>query len=296
MKKIFFFINFFFCLNSNVKVFEFCTQLFEFELVKTEYLAWQILKRTNFEKNLNYVAIPWAALLNTQQLDLIPNIQINNGVTVCQHIYYEKLIPILKKIGVKILFTPHVNKDYSDIIVLPFPHYAVNGIESSLTKDILYSFVGFDTHWTRKEIFKLPRSENIFIKERKEWHFKTSLNPSVIKRKKEEKKEYQDILSRSRFSLCPRGTGSSTLRFWESLQAGAIPILISDDMRLPSGIKWENCVIKIKENKIKEINKVISHLSLEKEEFMRENCLKVYKEFSGENFIQCILKYYNSIQ
>lgn len=36
---------------------------------------------------------------------------------------------------------------------------------------------------------------------------------------------YNEILSRSRFSLCPSGNGYDTYRFWESLCYGAIPIV-----------------------------------------------------------------------
>jgi hypothetical protein len=36
---------------------------------------------------------------------------------------------------------------------------------------------------------------------------------------------YNELLSRSRFSLCPSGNGYDTYRFWESLCYGAVPIV-----------------------------------------------------------------------
>lgn len=107
-----------------------------------------------------------------------------------------------------------------------------------------------------------------------------------------EKKEYQDVLARSRFSLCPRGSGPSTVRFWESLQAGAIPILISDDMVLPEGVDWDRCIIRIPECGVTKIKEVIASVSLEIENELRGNCLKAYKEFAGGNFISPIKRVY----
>ncbi len=40
---------------------------------------------------------------------------------------------------------------------------------------------------------------------------------------------YNHILSESVFSLCPEGAGPNSLRLWESLAVGSIPVVISDD-------------------------------------------------------------------
>ena len=267
------------------RAYEYFAGLFKKDQVATEYLAYKLLKE-NPIFNTNYLAIPWSVLLNKNLLKSAPKIKLQGGFAICQHIEYEKIIPLLMKIGVNTLFTPHVDKDYSGIMVLPFPHYPVNAPRPAGKKDILYSFLGAATHECRKEILRLPKRKEIFIGERKDWHFNKKISAEKI--------EYQNILARSRFSLCPRGTGASTIRFWESLRAGAIPVLISDKMRLPesSEVDWEECTIKIKESDIAKIDDVIKNITPEKENKLRENCLRASSLFSGKNFVKCVRDYY----
>ena len=44
---------------------------------------------------------------------------------------------------------------------------------------------------------------------------------------------YKKSIERCKFVLCPRGRGSNSIRFYEALNFGKIPILISDDVKLP---------------------------------------------------------------
>jgi hypothetical protein len=96
---------------------------------------------------------------------------------------------------------------------------------------------------------------------------------------------YFDTLSKSRFSLCPRGSAPSSLRFWESLKCGAIPILISDDWILPE-YDWDTCIIRIsEENWISNTNpyyidEIISSIKLDDEISMRESGIKAYNKLS----------------
>lgn len=270
---------------GKIKIQEFFTDLFTIDPVSTEYQAYQLLKEVQLTCSCKYLAIPWAILINTNRLNSIPDFKLAGGFTVCQHIRFEKIIPKLKEIGIDTLFTPHVckGKIYEGIRVLPFPHYAVHGADPAFQKDIFYSFIGFNTHYTRRIIFDMQHGNAGIVKERKHWHFQ---QPKDLQ--EAEKIEYQDVLARSRFSLCPRGTGPSTLRFWESLQAGAIPVLFGDDMVLPEGIEWQNCIIQIKEQDTAKFVEIISLITPEREAIMRMNCLETYKQFSGKNLISVI--------
>ncbi len=268
------------------------TNLFEQDLVQTELLAYQLLQQHPLLNQIDYVAIPWAVFINQNRLSSLPEIQVNNGCTVCQHIRYEKIIPYLIKIGVKVLFTPHVDKDYDQIKVLPFPHLAINGIDPAPIKDIWSSFVGAEyTHFTRAQIFKLLASDPRFvlINRGKTWHFYLTPEKAAAATV-----EYQDVLARTRFALCPRGTGASTLRFWECLRAGAIPVLISDAMRLPDFWDWDNCMIRVPENAIDQIPAILAQITPQQEQQMRQSCLDAYAAFSGPNFVSAILNYYGA--
>lgn len=274
-----------------MNIIEYAVELFPTDPVTTEHDAYTLLKEASLEQEVNYLAIPWAVLINKKQLDRIPSFKVNGGFTICQHIRYEVIIPLLEKMGIDTLFTPHVRKSrkYDKIKVLPFPHAAVHGADPAFKKDILYSFIGMKNHPTRSILFELQVPSDSIIKQRSSWHWW-----SGDKRLQDlESREYQDVLSRSRFSLCPRGTGASTLRFWESLQAGAIPVHIADDCILPSGVNWKECIIEVPEKNVCDIDALIRRISPEKEAHMRKKCIEAFEQFSGKNFVSVIRSYYS---
>ena len=105
---------------------------------------------------------------------------------------------------------------------------------------------------------------------------------------------YKNTLSRSRFALCPSGTGPAIIRFLEALGSGAIPVVLSDNMVFPTikGVNWEECCIKIAEKDYNTLRDVLSNISAEEENTMREKCLEAYKLSSGDNYVRNIRDYY----
>jgi hypothetical protein len=292
----------FFCMQvANVfgamKIEEHFVEWFSETEVPTEYCAFQELKRVPLLADVVYVAIPWYQLIARDCLDKVSEIRVDGGFTICQHIWYKEIIPYVQRMGVKVLFATHAceNERYGDLIVMPFPHYAVTGVEPHKVKDILYSFIGARTSPVREQLFRMQLLENCCVKKRPRWHFWLSEQEKALF-----EKEYKDVLSRSRFSLCPRGTGPNTMRLWESLQAGAIPIIISDKLTLPEGIvDWQDCVIWIRETEFKKdssiINRVIKQISPEEENRLRKNGLEAYKKFSGTSFVTVIRRFYGEL-
>lgn len=258
--------------------------LWKEEAIPTEYAAFKILRDNPLSVDTHYLAAPWSVLLNTRKefFNSNHNLQIENGFTICQHISYAEIIPYLRDRGITTLFTPHALAHHNNITVLPFPHYAVNGIKPT-TKNILCSFVGcLSTHQVRKIIWQAkPNRKDMKFIYRSAWHYEGSnrINNQI---------EYQNILARSRFSLCPRGTGASTIRFWESLQAGAIPVLISDAMRLPKGWDWYQTIVRIAENDAANWPEIVEEIASENEHLMRKSCLAAYNRFSGNNLVSNI--------
>ncbi|MEI8379564.1 MAG: exostosin family protein [Planctomycetota bacterium] len=63
------------------------------------------------------------------------------------------------------------------------------------------------------------------------------------------KESYWKVLSQSQFSLCPRGDNPSSVRFYESLAAGCIPVLLADTAQLPlQGIlPWNDMIVRVPE-------------------------------------------------
>jgi hypothetical protein len=93
---------------------------------------------------------------------------------------------------------------------------------------------------------------------------------------------YNEILSGSVFSLCPEGAGPNTLRFWESLAVGAIPVVISDQWKPPAGkgaLKLEDCAIFYPASQLQNLFAYLRSISAEEISSRQANCMQAYQEF-----------------
>lgn len=267
----------------------------------------------------NYVAFPWATIMDSRyNLQIIykilkPYIHTNDNFTCCQHISFRNLIGLFTVLGIKRLYTPHKiigEDDINGIKILPCPLYAVN-IENSERNIIFkqysnkqlidnerqyhYSFQGaYDPRWyltdIRERIFKMKHAENTYVNHIGNWHF-----DNVVYNKKQNnkgelniddkhiknKEEYNQLLLKSRFCLCPSGSGPNSIRFWEALAVGSIPILLADTLDLPKHELWEDTIIRMKEEDLEDLPNILSQISKSKEKKMRENCVKIYNHFKN---------------
>lgn len=60
---------------------------------------------------------------------------------------------------------------------------------------------------------------------------------------------YWQLLSETQFSLCPRGDNCGSVRFYESLAAGCIPVLLADGAELPLQhmLPWDDMLVRVPE-------------------------------------------------
>lgn len=68
-----------------------------------------------------------------------------------------------------------------------------------------------------------------------------------------ERARFVDDLRQCRFILCPRGNGLSSIRLFEALEAGRVPVIISDALLLPACVDWSACAVVVPENSIDQI-------------------------------------------
>ena len=276
------------------------TYLWHLDPLKTEQRIYRELMREPLAADTCYVGVPWTFLINANQTSAItlPRFE-RKAFTVCQHIHYRQIIPQLVDCGIRTLFTPHADCDRDDILLAPMPIYPAMQVSPAPVKDLLFSFVGCDHAMSldangawkpndvRRRIFDLAKRRPLLssaIIERAGWYF---YRPG-----RHDAAEYCDVLSRSRFSLCPRGTGSNSIRLWESFIAGAIPVVLSDGLRLPSlpDIIWKDCVLRVPEDEVDDVPDILESIPVEREAQMRAAGLALASGLFARNGFSTVVR------
>src|SRR5258706_12122572 len=60
-------------------------------------------------------------------------------------------------------------------------------------------------------------------------------------------REYVETLKESKFVLCPRGLGTSSIRLYETLALGRVPVILSDKWVAPEGPDWAAFSLPVEE-------------------------------------------------
>lgn len=286
------------------------------------FIFWQypvITEKTFNQQNeqfSNFVGFPWATVIdkgyNLSDIHYLLRPQIDKKLqnyTCCQHIHFRRLIPLFRSLDITRVYTPHkiVDEDViEDIKIKPCPLYAVNIEDPDRNskfkqvdilkhpRDILYSFIGaYMNHYIsdiRKKIFEMQHDDNCVIENTGIWHFEKQVYSDKQNAKgdtlsaDQSVERYNDLLLNSRYSLCPSGAGPNSIRFWESLGAGSIPVLLADTLDLPRHKLWEQAILILNEAEINNLTNVLNNIEPQKELQMRANCVKLYDHFKN-NFI-----------
>jgi hypothetical protein len=119
----------------------------------------------------------------------------------------------------------------------------------------LYSFVGaFDTDPLRRRLGKLGDERGRIVDTSKHPGRNYGQSPEVCA---EYSNQYACSLVNSMFVLCPRGVGASSIRLFEVMRAGRVPVIISDDWTPPDGPDWCRCSIRVAEKDIAAIPHIV---------------------------------------
>lgn len=196
-------------------------------------------------------------------------------VTVCQHIKMREFLHLFEEAGVSEIFWSHathadvVDEAENGVRLRAFPLYPVQVTEETqdqAERPHLFSFIGARSNqyyltrareWIIDLLQQHPRG---MIIGRDSWHYNKIVYEHQIRPATAGKGEadamvdhskadqFKASLAESIFSLCPSGSGPNSIRLWESLGAGSIPVILADTWAPPGDARlWELATVFCKE-------------------------------------------------
>jgi hypothetical protein len=286
----------------------------------------RISKRSYQDKVVNvYLPLPWATFIDKKKFPAAHLKMLGSRIsaakkilhqlgytlrvhTVCQHIRWRNLEESLPQVGVTDLWISHKEKGLDHFKLHPWTLYAVNYRDKSRSKGLVYkphaekkifaSFIGAHMkHYPTEVRLRLNQLKDLpdYVVEIKDlWHFnKVVYNYQVFGQEKEKESikaddvdRYNEVISDSVFSLCPAGAGPNTLRLWESLAVGSIPVVISDSFEFPtnctngseSTFDWASAVVVHSEQSIETIDVILKNIPESKITQMQNAGLDIFRK------------------
>jgi hypothetical protein len=127
----------------------------------------------------------------------------------------------------------------------PWAYYNVPPGDEQLEPDLLFSFIASPSNPARRPLYDLSHPDAIVEKVKNFSFYDPSSADFEARRLR-----FREVLSRSRFVLCPRGRGTSSIRLYEALALGRVPVIISDDWVPPPGPDWDAFSLRWPENRM----------------------------------------------
>jgi len=157
----------------------------------------------------------------------------------------------------------------------PVFRMAPPALDGSEVPDLLFSFVGSPTHPVRGSLFEL-RHPRAHISRTDGFVFHDKRSEDFEGRRQ----AFAESLARSKFVLCPRGAGTSSIRLLETMRAGRVPVVLSDDWVAPPGPDWSSFTIRHAENDVGGLVAVLEGLEPDAKE-MGERARSAYDAWFG---------------
>jgi hypothetical protein len=128
--------------------------------------------------------------------------------------------------------------------------------EPGADRDLLYSFMGdVQTAPVRKVLAQLEHPRGLFVDTSRE-------NQDVMSKGSAEQRSvfwnrYVETARRSKFILCPRGIAASSIRLFETICMGRVPVILADEWVRPEGPQWEAFSIQIPERDARSVPRLL---------------------------------------
>jgi hypothetical protein len=183
--------------------------------------------------------------------------------------YDDGIINDLSGLDIKVFGMGGGRIDYPlPLLAMPHP-YKFEGEN----RDIFTFFQGSMTHDIRRQIMPLLRGKRGFF----------------LPRGTTDTKNFCNILSRSVFTLAPRGYGETSFRICEALQYGSIPVYISDKFIIPHNVDFNSYGVLIQSGDVQRIESILNGITqdeiLKKQSVLREVFEKYYTYEANKRLI-----------
>ena len=121
----------------------------------------------------------------------------------------------------------------------------------------LYSFVGsIENAPVRRELAKLNHARGYFQDTSAEFARVLRREMRLTERAAYHR-HYADVAKASKFVLCPRGLSVSSIRLFETMRMGRVPVILSDGWVEPPGPAWEKFAIRLPERKTGDLPNIL---------------------------------------
>jgi hypothetical protein len=279
-------------------------------------LPWATFIDRGVNQKLSAAAYPEALLLaHRKRTDALAEVLKHWGRrlqvhSVCQHIFWREAAARIRSAGITDLWISHMEKGSDEeqgLKLHSWSLYAVNDRDPDRRQGLYFlpieqrpvfaSFSGaYMKHYisdVRQRMQGLASLDGYEVSIKDMWHFnKVVYNYQVFgdESKKDaietdEVRTYNELLSHTRFSLCPVGAGPNTLRLWESLAVGSIPVVLSDRHQLPDlerllpgeGLSWEQVVVLHPESELDQLDARLRQIGPHELHRRQRLCRRVYE-------------------
>jgi len=165
---------------------------------------------------------------------------------------------------------------------------------TAFTKKYLFSFLGRDCIPLRTKLLAVRFTRpDVLVKDTSSFNV---FSHDKSRSKDEDWRRFADVLRESKFVLCPRGNGASSIRLFEAMQLGLAPVILSDSWVLPEGPDWSQCAIRLAESRISEIESVLAAREVEAESIGQAARQAFRDHFEGASYIRYLVAAAERIQ
>lgn len=136
-----------------------------------------------------------------------------------------------------------INVDFNDPKLIPIPLGLANEYDKNLNVEDFKNYRIKDIQRIKNLYLNFQENTNYFHRTSVKKYFK-KIPESVISDSNLKKKDYFKELTESTYIICPKGNGIDTHRIWESLYAGAIPVVEKninfEKLKIPNVVLVDN--------------------------------------------------------